>query len=221
MVRNSTATAPTERPARSAGVGRGRPLMRRVPSRFPAPQGSSCGVTGVGSSPSALFGPTRPAAACPARVCRYGRPAPTAIAWHDDRAPNSLAAVIEEDHLALNDFMRGNPEPKKRIYSRGDDATLANRWVRPLGVGRPCRDDSMKRPPPCGTPRHSRSNGSARSSPQTSQTQWKSRTTRANSSPVLMSATTSTFACRRSSEENHWLAHRPPTRRRVHGGATG
>jgi hypothetical protein len=39
---------------------------------------------------------------------------------------NGLAAVIEEDHSALNDFMRGNPEPKKRIYSRGDDATLAN-----------------------------------------------------------------------------------------------
>ena len=40
--------------------------------------------------------------------------------------PDGLAAVIEEDHSALNDFMRGNPEPKKRIYSRGDDATLAN-----------------------------------------------------------------------------------------------
>ena len=40
--------------------------------------------------------------------------------------PDGLAAVIEEDHSALDDFMRGNPEPKKRIYSRGDDATLAN-----------------------------------------------------------------------------------------------
>lgn len=43
--------------------------------------------------------------------------------------PDGLAAAIEEDHAALNDFMRGDPEPKKRIYSREDDATLAN----PLG----------------------------------------------------------------------------------------
>ena len=43
--------------------------------------------------------------------------------------PDGLAAAIEEDHAALHEFMRGNPEPKKRIYSREDDATLAN----PLG----------------------------------------------------------------------------------------
>ena len=107
---------------------------------------------------------------------------------------DGLAAVIEEDHSVLNDFMRGNPEPKKRIYSRVDDATLAN----PLGP--PARGWAAvsrrlnERPPPCGTPRHFRSNGSARSSPQTSHTRWRSSTTRANSSLVLMSATTSTFA---------------------------
>jgi ketosteroid isomerase-like protein len=38
---------------------------------------------------------------------------------------DGLAAAIEEDHAALHEFMRGNPEPKKPIYSREDDATLA------------------------------------------------------------------------------------------------
>jgi ketosteroid isomerase-like protein len=45
------------------------------------------------------------------------------------KVPHDLAAVIERDHAALHDFMRGNPEPKKSVYSREDDATLAN----PLG----------------------------------------------------------------------------------------
>jgi ketosteroid isomerase-like protein len=40
-----------------------------------------------------------------------------------------LLRVIEEDHEALAAFAQGNPEPKKRLYSREDDATLAN----PLG----------------------------------------------------------------------------------------
>ena len=38
-------------------------------------------------------------------------------------------ALVEGDHAALEDLSRGNPEPKKRICSREDDATLAN----PLG----------------------------------------------------------------------------------------
>lgn len=42
---------------------------------------------------------------------------------------HDLAAVMEQDHQALDAFVRGDPEPKKRLYSRGDDATLAN----PLG----------------------------------------------------------------------------------------
>jgi ketosteroid isomerase-like protein len=40
-----------------------------------------------------------------------------------------MAHAIEQDHLALVAFMRGDPEPKKRLYSRAEDATLAN----PLG----------------------------------------------------------------------------------------
>jgi ketosteroid isomerase-like protein len=41
-------------------------------------------------------------------------------------ALTDLDEVIAQDHLALESFMRGDPEPKKRLYSRGDDATLAN-----------------------------------------------------------------------------------------------
>lgn len=40
-----------------------------------------------------------------------------------------LLKVIEDDHEALAAFAKGDPEPKKRLYSRADDATLAN----PLG----------------------------------------------------------------------------------------
>ncbi|MFI5696752.1 YybH family protein [Kribbella sp. NPDC051586] len=40
-----------------------------------------------------------------------------------------LDKVIEQDHEALAAFGLGDPGPKKRLYSRGDDVTLAN----PLG----------------------------------------------------------------------------------------
>jgi hypothetical protein len=40
-----------------------------------------------------------------------------------------LEQIMEEDHKALDAFVRGDPEPKKRLYSREDDVTLAN----PLG----------------------------------------------------------------------------------------
>ena len=43
--------------------------------------------------------------------------------------PAELAAIIEADHVALYAMMRGDPEPKKQLYSHADDATLAN----PLG----------------------------------------------------------------------------------------
>ena len=42
---------------------------------------------------------------------------------------SELAQVIEEDHRALDAFVKGNPEPKKKMFSRRDDVTLAN----PLG----------------------------------------------------------------------------------------
>ena len=40
-----------------------------------------------------------------------------------------LDQLIEMDHQASTAFVNGDPEPKKQLYSRGDDATLAN----PLG----------------------------------------------------------------------------------------
>lgn len=42
---------------------------------------------------------------------------------------SDLEQVMEQDHRALDAFVKGDPEPKKRLYSKGDDATLAN----PLG----------------------------------------------------------------------------------------
>jgi ketosteroid isomerase-like protein len=33
---------------------------------------------------------------------------------------------VEQYHLALDEFFRGNPEPAQALYSRRDDATLAN-----------------------------------------------------------------------------------------------
>jgi ketosteroid isomerase-like protein len=42
---------------------------------------------------------------------------------------SSLAQVIEQYHQALGAFVKGDPDPDKRLYSRRDDVTLAN----PLG----------------------------------------------------------------------------------------
>ena len=43
--------------------------------------------------------------------------------------PQDLVEVIEQDHRALNALVRGDPEPKKKMFSHGEDVTLAN----PLG----------------------------------------------------------------------------------------
>ena len=40
-----------------------------------------------------------------------------------------LERIMEADHRALDAFVRGDPEPKKKLFSRRDDITLAN----PLG----------------------------------------------------------------------------------------
>jgi ketosteroid isomerase-like protein len=37
-----------------------------------------------------------------------------------------LDATIEQMHSALNEFVTGDPEPLKSMYSRRDDVTLAN-----------------------------------------------------------------------------------------------
>jgi hypothetical protein len=39
---------------------------------------------------------------------------------------SDLAAFIERDRQALDAIVKGDPEPKKRLYSRRDDVTLAN-----------------------------------------------------------------------------------------------
>ena len=43
--------------------------------------------------------------------------------------PVDLAQAIEADHRALDALVQGDPEPKKKIFSHGEDVTLAN----PLG----------------------------------------------------------------------------------------
>lgn len=42
---------------------------------------------------------------------------------------SDLAQVMEQDHRALDAFVKRDPEPKKKLFSRRDDVTLAN----PLG----------------------------------------------------------------------------------------
>ena len=44
-------------------------------------------------------------------------------------AQSELAEVIEEYHRTIDAIVTGDPEPQKRLWSRGDDVTLAN----PLG----------------------------------------------------------------------------------------
>ena len=42
---------------------------------------------------------------------------------------SDLEQVIEDYHRGVDAVVRGDPEPQRRLWSRGDDATLAN----PLG----------------------------------------------------------------------------------------
>jgi len=49
-------------------------------------------------------------------------------------AVDDFDEVVEQYHLALNEFLKANPEPLKKFFSHRDDVTLAN----PL-VGLPAR----------------------------------------------------------------------------------
>jgi ketosteroid isomerase-like protein len=49
-------------------------------------------------------------------------------------AADDFDEVVEQYHLALNEFLKANPEPLKKFFSHQDDVTLAN----PL-VGIPAR----------------------------------------------------------------------------------
>ncbi|WP_292321216.1 hypothetical protein [Mesorhizobium sp.] len=40
--------------------------------------------------------------------------------------PSDLAKVIQQDHLAVDAFVKGDPEPLKRLYSQRDDVVIAN-----------------------------------------------------------------------------------------------
>jgi ketosteroid isomerase-like protein len=41
-------------------------------------------------------------------------------------AVDEVDALIEEYHLALDEFMKGNPDPVKKLWSRREDASLTN-----------------------------------------------------------------------------------------------
>jgi ketosteroid isomerase-like protein len=41
-------------------------------------------------------------------------------------AIDDVDKLIERYHLALDEFMKGNPEPVQRLFSHREDATLAN-----------------------------------------------------------------------------------------------
>jgi len=41
-------------------------------------------------------------------------------------AMDDLNAVVEQSHLALGEFVKGNPEPLKALYSHKEDVSLAN-----------------------------------------------------------------------------------------------
>jgi ketosteroid isomerase-like protein len=43
-----------------------------------------------------------------------------------------LAQVIEQDHQATVALTQGDPEPKKKVFSRRDDVTLANPFGPPV-----------------------------------------------------------------------------------------
>lgn len=42
------------------------------------------------------------------------------------KMPADLVAAIQTDHRATDALLRGDPEPKKRMFSRRDDVSLAN-----------------------------------------------------------------------------------------------
>ncbi|WP_192365412.1 hypothetical protein [Mesorhizobium mediterraneum] len=39
---------------------------------------------------------------------------------------NDFDQAVEKYHLALDEFMKGNPAPAKKLFSQRDDVTLGN-----------------------------------------------------------------------------------------------
>ena len=59
-------------------------------------------------------------------------------------AVDDLAEVVEQYHLALGEFVEGNPEPLKMMYYHREDVTLA---LTPLALPLfPASDDLGTRP---------------------------------------------------------------------------
>jgi hypothetical protein len=44
-------------------------------------------------------------------------------------AVDDFDEVVEQYHLSLDEFLKGNPEPLKKFFSHRDDVTLANHIV--------------------------------------------------------------------------------------------
>ncbi len=47
-------------------------------------------------------------------------------------AVDDVDELIEQYHLALDEFLKGNPEPVGKLHSRRDDVTLANPYGPPV-----------------------------------------------------------------------------------------
>ena len=45
---------------------------------------------------------------------------------------HEVDALIEQYHLAMGEFLKGNPEPVKKLLSRREDVTLANPYGAPV-----------------------------------------------------------------------------------------
>ncbi len=57
---------------------------------------------------------------------------------------SDLDDFVDQYHQALDEFFRGDPEPAKRLYSRGEDASLANPFG-PVAVGWEQVEETMER----------------------------------------------------------------------------
>ena len=49
-------------------------------------------------------------------------------------AVDDVDEVVEQYHLALGEFLKGDPEPLKMMYSHPEDVTLANPLVGPPAI---------------------------------------------------------------------------------------
>ena len=50
-------------------------------------------------------------------------------------AEDDVDKVVEQHHLALGEFVKGNPEPLKMMFSHREDVTFANLFDPPAICG--------------------------------------------------------------------------------------